>query len=212
MNELEILKSDRWDYGSGHRALDFANTMDWHLTEHAKDRLRSYEDFTDWAEHGRVINTAQKRALDAEALAHPRQAEKALEAVRRFRDALQRVFDTQALDAKADPADLELIKAHYAKAASRASVSVTGDEMALRWPEISRDLEYPLSELAWVSMSLLLSDKRKLVGQCADDRGCGFLFLDTSKNHSRRWCSMEGCGNRAKAKRHYSAKAKSKAQ
>jgi predicted RNA-binding Zn ribbon-like protein len=32
---------------------------------------------------------------------------------------------------------------------------------------------------------------------------CGWLFLDTSKNHTRRWCSMKSCGNRAKARRHY---------
>ena len=202
-NEFELLKSDRWDYDAGHRALDFANTRDWHLSQHPKDRLKSYEDFTDWAREGRLINSAQKRALDAEASAHPRQAEKALEEVRRFRDALQRVFDAQALDAKADPADLKLLKSHYARAATSASVDATGDEVALSWPEVSGDLEYPLSELAWISMGLLLSDERKMIGQCEDDRGCGFLFLDTSKNHSRRWCSMEGCGNRAKAKRHY---------
>jgi predicted RNA-binding Zn ribbon-like protein len=41
------------------------------------------------------------------------------------------------------------------------------------------------------------------VGQCADDRGCGWLFFDTSRNHSRRWCAMKDCGNRAKARRHY---------
>ena len=49
LNATEILKSNRWDYGAGHRALDFANTMDWHLSDHPKDRLHSYEDFTDWA-------------------------------------------------------------------------------------------------------------------------------------------------------------------
>lgn len=38
--------------------------------------------------------------------------------------------------------------------------------------------------------------------QCADD-GCGWLFLDRSKNGSRRWCSSADCGNRARARRHY---------
>jgi len=41
------------------------------------------------------------------------------------------------------------------------------------------------------------------VRECEDDRGCGFLFIDQSKNRSRRWCSMESCGNRAKARQHY---------
>jgi len=50
---------------------------------------------------------------------------------------------------------------------------------------------------------LLASEDRERVGQCADDRGCGWLFFDASRNRSRRWCNMEDCGNRAKAKRHY---------
>ena len=38
--------------------------------------------------------------------------------------------------------------------------------------------------------------------QCGD-QGCGWLFLDRSKNGSRRWCSSADCGNRARARRHY---------
>jgi predicted RNA-binding Zn ribbon-like protein len=41
------------------------------------------------------------------------------------------------------------------------------------------------------------------IRQCADVRGCGVLFLDRTRNRSRRWCSMKSCGNRAKAQRHY---------
>src|SRR3990172_984484 len=96
VNVTEILKSDRWDLGAGHRALDFANTMDWHLSDHPKDRLRSYEDFTDWALQGRVISPAQKRALDAEAKAHPARALKALEAARKLRDPPQPPFHSPA--------------------------------------------------------------------------------------------------------------------
>lgn len=56
--------------------------------------------------------------------------------------------------------------------------------------------------IAWSITELLLSDKLSRVGQCAAEN-CGWLFLDTTRNHSRRWCEMEHCGNRAKAKRHY---------
>ncbi len=55
------------------------------------------------------------------------------------------------------------------------------------------------------SAARLLTDEklRSSVRQCADDRGCGVFFLDRTRNHSRRWCSMKSCGNRAKAQRHY---------
>jgi predicted RNA-binding Zn ribbon-like protein len=48
---------------------------------------------------------------------------------------------------------------------------------------------------------LLACEDRERVGQCADDRGCDWLFCDSRRNHSRRWCNVEDCGNRAKARR-----------
>jgi predicted RNA-binding Zn ribbon-like protein len=47
------------------------------------------------------------------------------------------------------------------------------------------------------------------VGEC-EGEGCSWLFLDTSRNRSRRWCSMEDCGNRAKARRHYERRQKAR--
>ncbi|MCB5164344.1 CGNR zinc finger domain-containing protein [Streptomyces bambusae] len=37
---------------------------------------------------------------------------------------------------------------------------------------------------------------------CAHE-ACVLHFFDTSRNGTRRWCSMAACGNRAKASRHY---------
>ena len=59
-----------------------------------------------------------------------------------------------------------------------------------------------LRPVVLAAAQLLTSDWVGRVKQCEDDRGCGFLFIDTSKNRSRRWCSMDGCGNRAKVQRH----------
>ena len=56
---------------------------------------------------------------------------------------------------------------------------------------------------------LLVSPELKRVKQCADD-ACGWLFMDKSRNNSRRWCSMKDCGNRAKAHRHYLRKCQEK--
>jgi predicted RNA-binding Zn ribbon-like protein len=52
---------------------------------------------------------------------------------------------------------------------------------------------------------LLTSDKLSRVRQCQGEN-CTWLFLDTSKNHTRRWCEMKVCGNRVKARRHYERK------
>jgi predicted RNA-binding Zn ribbon-like protein len=57
--------------------------------------------------------------------------------------------------------------------------------------------------IALSAAELLISEERERIGQCADDRDCGWLFLDNSKNRSRRWCYINDCGNRAKQRRHY---------
>jgi predicted RNA-binding Zn ribbon-like protein len=49
---------------------------------------------------------------------------------------------------------------------------------------------------------ILTSPERERLSQCRDAE-CGWFFLDTSKNRSRRWCTMEGCGNRNKARTFY---------
>ncbi|WP_306323848.1 MULTISPECIES: CGNR zinc finger domain-containing protein [unclassified Streptomyces] len=48
----------------------------------------------------------------------------------------------------------------------------------------------------------LLADRPERIRHCAND-ACLLHFYDVSKNGTRRWCSMAGCGNRAKAQRHY---------
>jgi predicted RNA-binding Zn ribbon-like protein len=48
----------------------------------------------------------------------------------------------------------------------------------------------------------LMRESPDRVRECADP-SCPVLFVDTSRNRSRRWCSMEGCGARAKAATYY---------
>lgn len=54
-------------------------------------------------------------------------------------------------------------------------------------------------------IDLLTHDNLMKIRQCIGD-SCEWLFLDKTKNKSRQWCSMEGCGNRERAKRFYHAK------
>jgi hypothetical protein len=60
-----------------------------------------------------------------------------------------------------------------------------------------------LAPIAWSAADLMTSPRAQRVRQCADETGCGYLFVDESRAGTRRWCSMGECGNRAKARRHY---------
>lgn len=52
------------------------------------------------------------------------------------------------------------------------------------------------------AFELLLSADRRALRVCPGER-CGWIFLDRTRGRTRRWCRMETCGNRAKAKAHY---------
>jgi predicted RNA-binding Zn ribbon-like protein len=78
----------------------------------------------------------------------------------------------------------------------------TEEGLAWDWACAEDALDRVLWPVVHDAAGLLTSQELKRVKKCADER-CGWLFFDTSRNHSRRWCSMESCGNRAKARRHY---------
>jgi len=65
--------------------------------------------------------------------------------------------------------------------------------------ELAEGLHIPVAISA---VELLTSSEHRLVKQCPGPH-CGWLFLDESRNRTRRWCSMQICGNRTKARLHY---------
>jgi predicted RNA-binding Zn ribbon-like protein len=102
------------------------------------------------------------------------------------------------------PTDLELVNSELARTLGRLRIApVTGESRYdWKWAGDQLELDYPLGPLAH-SAGQLLSSGHKLahVRQCRGDN-CGWLFVDLSKNHSRCWCDMRDCGNRAKVRRH----------
>jgi predicted RNA-binding Zn ribbon-like protein len=72
-------------------------------------------------------------------------------------------------------------------------------------------LDWILNPVIRSAADLLISEEFKRIKKCADPI-CGWLFLDISRNRSRRWCDMSACGNRAKASRFYKKKVAKKTQ
>ncbi len=70
------------------------------------------------------------------------------------------------------------------------------------WPTAAGDLTSMLWPVAWSASQLLTSPELARVKTCANER-CGWLFIDSSRKHNRKWCQMGVCGNRAKARRFY---------
>lgn len=182
--------------------LDFANTVDWHDTDHPSERVRTPADLIRWATEAGALDTATAAALQAHAAAHPRRAAALLARARALRETIYRVFTAVSQDQLPPPADLSALDAARLEAARHQRLVPDGDRFVLTWEAPGDDLNRVWWPVALDAANLLTGGSLERVRRCADDRGCGWLFLDTSKAGRRRWCSMEDCGNRAKAQRH----------
>ncbi len=182
-------------------ALDFANTWE-DRSSAATDKLGGYPDVLSFATEAGIVDRAQAETLAARARDRPTAAKKAMAAAVALREAVYRVFSRRAAGSSAEAQDLERLSATVARAATRLTLEPRGGGFAWRWRGLESSLEAPLAPIAWSATELLTSGDLGRLREC-DGARCNWLFLDSSRNRSRRWCSMGSCGNRAKARRHY---------
>jgi len=181
--------------------LEFTNTVRWHASQLPDETLRSYADLVAWARAAGVASRRLARYLLGRAEEHPADAALALTRAYSLREAIYRIFVALINERPARATDMDELNGTIRRLGGGVRLTQTRQGFAWEW-SVERDaLDSFLWPIALSAVELLLSEDRRWVGQCADDRGCGWLFLDTSKNHSRRWCDMNDCGNRAKQRR-----------
>jgi predicted RNA-binding Zn ribbon-like protein len=130
-------------------------------------------------------------------------AEGVLARARRLRAALRAMYSAVAHGQPPREPELDLLNVELATTLQHARVVPAGHHGSYTWGWSGRNLDAPLWGVIRSAADLLTSDHQlRLVRQCGGDN-CDWLFLDTSKNRTRQWCSMRSCGNRAKARRHY---------
>jgi predicted RNA-binding Zn ribbon-like protein len=186
----------------GRLSLDFANTVDWHASQQPIEFLTSYSELVAWSVHASILTQGQGEQLRQEAAAHPADAEAVLRRAISLREAIYRVFSATSHGLRPKESDLAVFNEELARLLAKSRLSWLEDDLGWQWAGQERALDRMLWAVVRDAADLLTSGELDRVGQCADHR-CGWLFLDTSRNRSRRWCSMAYCGNRAKARRHY---------
>lgn len=168
---------------SGNLALDLANTISWRNTGREVDHLATFDDVMAWSKEvgligaGFVASPLEQRTLLEQVLALRKAVYAAGSAIARGLDPLQ--------------PDLNVIRDIAAVALRHASLS--GSPFTLRFESIYR----VTGTIAWSALDLLRGDELSRLKQCPPD-DCHWLFIDGTKNGSRRWCDMGTCGNRAK--------------
>jgi predicted RNA-binding Zn ribbon-like protein len=189
------------DFMGGHPALDFVNTVGGMLDTPPRPEdefLHSYEDLLDFGLKTGTLSERLARRLARLARERPEQADDVLAAARETRSLLESAFRPLAVGEDPPQSALDALGDLGASAMSRGQlVSVDG---GYEWSwEDSKDLEAPLWPIAEAALELITTGPLERLKTCGR---CRWLFLDTTKNHSRRWCSTEGCGTDAKKERY----------
>lgn len=188
----------------GDISLDFTNTLSGRLDDHdlEGEKLTGYRVLLSWARQAGIVSTGQSAQLLKRAERHPLEAAAALERAVRLREAIYQIFLAVVTDKTPPGKDLDILNAELSEAMSRLRLTHGGEGFSWEWEAGEQALSRVLWPIARSAAELLISGNLGRVRECAG-HDCGWLFLDMSRNHSRQWCDMKDCGNRAKAKRHY---------
>ena len=182
----------------GRLCLDFVNTVDPRHGAPREEHLPDYESLVGWAEQAGIVASDEAARLTAAARREPAAARRAHEEAIDLRETLYSIFGAVARGEP--PGSVSQLNAHLARTQPR----LVGDEGGFAWGWApGDDLDRILWPVAWSAAELLAQGPLERVRECPGDDTCGWLFLDTSRNGSRRWCDMSTCGNRSKARRYY---------
>lgn len=182
----------------GNLSLDLVNTRD--TAPDGKpgfDRLLDYEHLLAWAVRASVLTTEAADAAAGRAALRPAEAEAALRRIRALRSTIYEVFEAVALDRNPPTASLGALRGIHGEAVARGSLVRRGDGFVWDWSN-NEELDRVLWPVVASAVELLTSRDLRRIKSCGR---CSWLFLDATKNRSRRWCSMEGCGTNEKSER-----------
>lgn len=187
----------------GDLSLDFTNTMGGKRGATTRESLNRYIDLLSWFEQARVVEDAEVAKLAREAERQPEEAARVLERAIRLRESIYNLC-AAVVEGRASPkSDLERLNSELAVGLGGLRVLPAKGDSTFTWGwKIGDGLDAPLGPVVRAAADLF-TDAHKLeqLRRCGGDN-CGWLFIDSSKNHSRRWCDMQDCGNRAKVRRH----------
>ncbi|XXM72428.1 CGNR zinc finger domain-containing protein [Lysinibacillus sphaericus] len=184
--------------------MDFINTVSWReSTEKRREWFTGYAELVDWCIHAGVLNGQEARALLLRSEEKPSEAVDVLKQAIEMREVMYRIFKSIAEKASPHEKDLDLFNEFVSRFYRKLRVIHEKDQYLMKFECPGENLDMILPPIFQSAVDLLVSkDDLERVKQCEGDP-CGWLFFDTSRNRSRRWCSMADCGNRAKARRFY---------
>ena len=191
----------KFQFVGGELCLDFTNTVGGKRGLVAREYLNSYADFVSWCRQADLLNESSAAALLGNAARQPDESMAALRRAIALRESIYRIFDALASHGSPRTSDLDQLNAVLSAHLGRLRLASGKKGFNWTWSHSDDALDHPLGPIARSAAGLLTSPHLlEQVRQCVGDR-CGWLFVDSTKNHSRRWCVMSECGNVAKVRR-----------
>jgi predicted RNA-binding Zn ribbon-like protein len=181
------------------KSINFINTIDWRGKENPEEYINDFPDLVDWAVLTGLINKYETKTLKLLAESNPEQATYSHKRAINFRETAYRVLCSMLLEKNPKPEDKELLDSEMLDMFSYIKLNLKERQFVLK---DQLDLDHILRLIVKDLIELMTSNEISQVKRC-QSKECGWLFIDSSKNKSRIWCQMRGCGNREKARRYY---------
>lgn len=198
----------RFEFIAGALCLEFANTIHNSRAEDKGEEFHAISDLLQWAKETGLLSSAEHDRLAAHYHRNPREAAAALAKGTAIRDLLLSIFASIANGRSVSSQRLSELNLALAQTPGLLRVRKKSGWIETEWTGAAGGLQQVLFAVLTSAAELLAGDRLGRIRECAS-ANCTWLFVDESRNRSRRWCDMSTCGNRVKARRHYQrAKAK----
>lgn len=191
---------------AGHLSLDFINTLSTRVESYQREYLSGYNELVEWSCHAGILPPEEAQRLKRLGKRRPSEAGAVLNRAIEAREGLFRIFSALAQGKAPRDSDILGLNETLRDTLGRLQVRRVKDQFHWEWTNDPNALDAMLWPIVRAAAELLVQPERNRVRQCANHPICQWLFLDKSKNRSRRWCSMDLCGSRDKVKRYYHRK------
>jgi predicted RNA-binding Zn ribbon-like protein len=190
---------------AGRLCLDFANTVDNRLSGIPEDKLSGFAALVAFGQQTGVFSLAEARKLQEEGRTNESEASRLLQRAVALREMLFRILSAVAARHEVSKADAGALNAQVQKLHAGSLVAPRNGQAPWRRVEKSSGADRLIGRIVRSAVELLTSDDIARVKKCATE-SCGWLFIDESRSHNRRWCEMRTCGSQHKARAYYQRK------
>jgi predicted RNA-binding Zn ribbon-like protein len=164
------------------------------------EKLRDYLDLLAWARHAGAFTDGESKSLEREYTGRVNEARAIFRRAFHLRESLYRIFSGIALKRNTEQLHLRVLNEELRFARAAEHLVAQTDNFAWQWHAHDPSLDRVIWSVTRSAADLLTQGDLTRLRQCEGD-DCGWIFEDTSRNRSRRWCEMRDCGNIAKVRR-----------